>query len=526
MPTTIDFQAVNAGFSTSYSEDRFTLTSDLNTSIPSQDKPLWSGKSFSNVTDGGYLLNNYSSDTLIVRNDDGKAFGATSIDIDGFAWSGFGNNMARTGSSSVTFTFTGVRAADNFAFDWTAPATDLTEGFQTIVLPVEFSVGLSELRWTVTGGTGWGAFDNLNLQLNRAPTVDAISVSAVAGTTLERTFLGHDADNQALTYEIVGTQPEGVFLGDNGTFFVISDPNASGSQTVSFQYRAFDGSEYSAPATVSVSVAPPPPGPDIKGTSRADTLNGSSGADRMYGNGGDDKINGNGGADKAYGGDGKDTMSGGDGHDLMSGNDGNDRVDGGTGNDTLTGDDDNDTILGGEGNDLIFGGDDKDTITGGAGNDSLSGGSGNDQFVIGLGDGKDVVFDFRPGHWEYDDHRDHGNDNNHGGSSGGWYYWGDDNDHHGSSAGSSWASILSNYFGYGGSSSSSYNSYSSYNNHREWEAGDTIRISPSVYGSFSDLMAHAKQTWYGVVVTDDDGSSLTLMGVNLRSLNAEDFLFS
>jgi Ca2+-binding RTX toxin-like protein len=528
MPTTIDFEAVSAGFSTSYSEDGFTLTSDIATSIPSQNQPFWSGKSFSNVTDGGYLLNNYSSDTVIVRNDNGQAFGASSIGIDGFNWTGFsGGGMARAGSSSVTFTFTGIRASDNMAFDWTASPTDMTEGFQNILLPPEFAAGLIELRWTVTGGTGWGAFDNLNVQLNRAPTVDALAFQATAGTTLERTFVGHDADGQALTYEIVGGQPEGVFLGDNGTFFVISDPNAGGSQAVTFQYRAFDGSEYSAPATVTVTVAPPPAGPDMKGTTRSDTLNGTSGGERMYGFNGDDKLYGNGGADKIYGGDGKDTMSGGDGHDLMSGQDGNDRLEGGMGNDTMTGDDDNDSLSGNDGNDLIFGGDDKDTIAGGAGNDSLSGGSDNDQFVFTQGFGKDVLYDFRPGHWEYDDHRNHDDDDNHH-SSGGWYDWGYDNDHHGSSSASSsfWSSIFSYFGGYSSSSSSSSNSSSYWNNHREWDGGDTIRISPAAFGSFSDLMAHAKQTWYGTVITDDDGSSLTLVGVSLKSLHAEDFIFS
>jgi hypothetical protein len=59
-----------------------------------------------------------------------------------------------------------------------------------------------------------------------------------------------------------------------------------------------------------------------------------------------------------------------------------------------------------------------------------------------------------------------------------------------------------------------------------WTAGDVIQITPSEFGSFNDLMAHAKQQWYGVVITADDGSSLTLLGVSLRSLHVNDFVFA
>ncbi|WP_374577280.1 hypothetical protein [Phenylobacterium sp. J367] len=151
----------------------------------------------------------------------------------------------------------------------------------------------------------------------------------------------------------------------------------------------------------------------------------------------------------------------------------------------------------GAGNDFVYGADGRDTILGGDGADTLTGGSDNDQFVFGNGFGNDVILDFNSGHWEkdgrYDRHRKNDDDR------GDCRYWRDDDhdNHYWDRSGYRW----------------------------EWEAGDTIKISPSVFGSYEDLMDHARQTWYGVVITADDGSSLTLVGVSLKSLNSEDFIF-
>jgi hypothetical protein len=492
MPT-IDFEAVQPGYAVNYSEDGYTITSELAKLAPEFNEALWSGKSFSNVTAGGYFLNNYSSDIISVKRDGAKeVFGAKSIKVDGFDWGPFDGGVARTGTSAVTFTFRATRASDYTTIEWTVSApTDGQIGFETINLPKEFHAGLIDFSWSVEGGSGWGAFDDLVVVPNNAPVAKAFTASVTAGQSFTGKLTATDADNttttnpeQPLVFQTVGELPEGVYVGEDGTIEVQpldGDAGLISSRTITFKYKAFDGAEYSSEQTATITVKPLPAGPDIKGTRKADSLKGTEAREKIYGLEGNDKISANGGSDKVWGDDGADTISG------------------GTGDDWLFGEDDRDKLDGGDGADTISGGDDCDTIIGGAGNDTLCGGDDKDNFVFDEGFGRDIIVDFRSGRWEGRGCNDD------------WGHWGAWGRNHGhsharDSHGSRW----------GGR-----------DDDLKWIAGDTITISPSVFGSFDEMMENAEQTLLGVRINAPDGeSSIFLVGVSLRSLDVEDFVFA
>ena len=82
------------------------------------------------------------------------------------------------------------------------------------------------------------------------------------------------------------------------------------------------------------------------------------------------------------------TQDGGNGKDILVGTPGDDVLFGGNGNDVLTG---------GLGNDVLTGGNGDDTLFGGLGNDTLTGGNGSDLSKLALGDGTDLITDFKKG---------------------------------------------------------------------------------------------------------------------------------
>jgi Ca2+-binding RTX toxin-like protein len=82
------------------------------------------------------------------------------------------------------------------------------------------------------------------------------------------------------------------------------------------------------------------------------------------------------------------TQDGGNGNDILVGTPGDDVLFGGNGKDNLTG---------GLGNDVLTGGNGDDTLFGGLGNDTLTGGNGSDLFKLALGDGTDLITDFKKG---------------------------------------------------------------------------------------------------------------------------------
>ncbi|WP_395670808.1 calcium-binding protein [Phenylobacterium sp.] len=404
MPT-IDFEGVQPGYAVSYSEDGYTVFSQLANLAPEFSEALWSGKSFSNVAAGGYFLNNYASDIISIHRDGPNAtFGAKSIQVDGFDWGPFEGAVARTGTSEVTFTFYATRASDYVTFEWTMTApTDGLVGFQTILLPREFHAGLIDFSWSVMGGTGWGAFDNLVVVPNSAPVASAFSGSVTGGQAFTGQLAASDADNaggdalQPITFEIVGDLPEGVYVSETGEVQVEpleGDGDLSAARTISFKFRAFDGAEYSAEKTATITVKPAPLGADIRGGNHPQTLCGTDNSERIFGGNSGDTLCGKGGADTLDGGNGTDSLCGGAGADKLIGGNGVDWLDGGAGSDLLDGGNGDDFMSAGEGNDVLLGGNGTDTLVGGAGEDTLTGGQSPDLFVFDVDWGADVVKDF------------------------------------------------------------------------------------------------------------------------------------
>jgi Ca2+-binding RTX toxin-like protein/predicted lipoprotein with Yx(FWY)xxD motif len=142
--------------------------------------------------------------------------------------------------------------------------------------------------------------------------------------------------------------------------------------TDAFTYKASDGSQRSAAATVRLTVRAVCGGLAATkvGTSAANTLTGTAGADVIVGLGGNDTIRGLAGNDRVCGGSGADLITGGSGNDIVIG---------GSGNDVLRGEAGHDRLFGGAGADILFGGDGDDRLDGGANSpDSCQGGPGSD----------------------------------------------------------------------------------------------------------------------------------------------------
>ena len=79
---------------------------------------------------------------------------------------------------------------------------------------------------------------------------------------------------------------------------------------------------------------------------------------------------------------------------AIAGGSGSDRIQGDNGNDHLLGNDGNDTLSGGNGTDRLYGGAGADSLDGGAGDDSLNGGAGAD--TLNVSNGNDRIL-LRPG---------------------------------------------------------------------------------------------------------------------------------
>ena len=226
--------------------------------------------------------------------------------------------------------------------------------------------------------------------VNDAPVAGDDAYGVAEGTSLTVAAPGvltndTDVDGGALGAVLVAGPAQGTLaLNANGSFaYTPAAGSAPGS--VSFTYKANDGSLDSNVATVRIAISPAeepdPEGPcTITGTPQADTLNGTSRNEVICGLGGNDTIDG---------GRGNDTIRGGAGNDRVQGGDGNDRVDAGEGNDVIDGGDGNDRVEAGDGDDQLSGSEGNDDLDGGAGQDLLDGGVGNDQ-LFGLG-GNDRV---------------------------------------------------------------------------------------------------------------------------------------
>ncbi|MCA6116505.1 choice-of-anchor I family protein [Bradyrhizobium sp. WSM 1738] len=173
-------------------------------------------------------------------------------------------------------------------------------------------------------------------------------------------------------------------------------------------------------------------------------------------------INGTNGTNLLLGTDGVDLINARGGIDFVLAQGGNDTVHAGEGNDFVFGGAGNDTLNGNGGRDNLFGEDGDDVLVGGAGNDLLYGGSGRDTFVF-----------------QY-------------------------------SNGGSGRDIV---FDFRAGSGPDH---------------DIVQLDQSKFADFSALMASSalQDTQIGVQISYDDGSNITLLGVNKASLTVDDFKFA
>ena len=249
----------------------------------------------------------------------------------------------------------------------------------------------SSIEYKVYDGSLYSTPATVIITINDTPVVENFSLAMPKNTSLIDHVSGTDLYGDPLTYSLVtGEGPSHGTLvwnpdGD-GTYTYTPEPGYFG--TDSFEYQAFDGSLYSAHATVEITINPEN---RIEGTDGNNILIGTSDNDEILGHGGNDFLYGGDGDDRLEGGDGKDALFGGEGHDHLFGGNGNDHLEGGNGDDHLDGGDGDDTLfgdhlLGGTGNDTLDGGKGDDHLYGGNGHDSLYGGDGNDYLDGGKGD--------------------------------------------------------------------------------------------------------------------------------------------
>ncbi len=220
----------------------------------------------------------------------------------------------------------------------------------------------------------------------------------------------------------------------------------------------------------------------INGGAGNDYIQAGLGSDTVYGGDGDDLIRGNRGLDLIYGGEGSDlilgdnnddTIYGEGGNDYLRGGNGNDLVDGGIGNDHIFGANQEDVLYGGEGNDIVRGGYQSDTIFGGGGDDYIVGGGGFD--VLTGGEGNDTLTGaFNADRFVFEDN--HGHD------------------------------VVLDF-------------------EADSRPEKLVFNDLSTMNSVSDVLGASVQQGANVVITTSANSSITLIDVQLSSLDEFDFIF-
>lgn len=184
------------------------------------------------------------------------------------------------------------------------------------------------------------------------------------------------------------------------------------------------------------------------------------------------EVNGLAGNDTIDGSNGDDRLAGAAGNDMLFGYSGNDTLIGGKGRERLDGGEGTDNLVGGGGRDSLDGGVGNDTLKGNGGNDQLMGGAGNDR-LLGLG-GDDLLT---------------------GGSGRDTFVF-----------------------------SRGEDTVTDFNPNLEQDRIDLRQASG--IGSFNDLLNnHTTDIGAGVLITDQRGHSMFLLGTDLSDLSASDFLF-
>jgi Ca2+-binding RTX toxin-like protein len=371
------------------------------------------------------------------------------------------------------------------------------EGVNTFNLDVTVSDGHAGSTLTETVAV------NLT-NVNEAPTNIALSnatfVETAANGFVIGTFSGLDPEGQAIAYSLADDANGRFSIVKNGAGWQLTvaenllidhrlNPNGDADHAYTIQVRAMDASGASSLQTLTVTatgvaenrITGTAADNTLTGTAGADFIDGGAGKDTMTGgagndayiidNGGDKAIEaGNGGIDTIY-----TTLAS---FDLKSQSNVENLVFIGTGDFTLTnftgkGGNLSSTLISSSGNDNLQGGNGDDRLEGRAGNDSLQGGNGNDTLIGGLGS----------------DTLNGGNGND--------------------------TFVFAAGFG-----SDVIQSFGDASGNQ-----DVIDFASSVFADFAALQAAMAQSGNNVVISDGFGDALTIQGVTLASLGADDFHF-
>jgi Ca2+-binding RTX toxin-like protein len=210
-----------------------------------------------------------------------------------------------------------------------------------------------------------------------------------------------------------------------------------------------------------------------------DIIRGSSESDGLAGFAGNDTISGGGDNDGIVGHEGNDDINGNQGRDIINGNQGDDVVRGGQGNDTLHGGKDNDWLNGNLDDDFVQGNFGDDTVRGGKGNDTIRGGQGNDELFGDIGG--DVIYG------------DKGDDTLTGGAGADVFVF----------APGGGVNVITDF----------------------QDNVDSIRFLGFSLSNFEQIVPFINSASDGSAILSFNGDSVTLLGVTLEALDANDFLF-
>ncbi len=182
-------------------------------------------------------------------------------------------------TATVTLDGSGSSDADNdpLTYAWTfssvppgsgAALSDPTATMPTFVIDLPGAYVVQLIVWD---GTVFSAPDTVTISTtNSAPVADPQSVTTPEDTALGITLTGSDADGDAITFEVVTGPTHGALTGVLPNLIYTPGSNYFGPD--SFTFRAWDGSVFGAPATISIDVLPvnDPPTADDQSVSTAE----------------------------------------------------------------------------------------------------------------------------------------------------------------------------------------------------------------------------------------------------------------
>jgi Ca2+-binding RTX toxin-like protein len=342
---------------------------------------------------------------------------------------------------------------------------------------------------TVTYDDSWGAVV-VNLALGTGSGAEAANDSYVSVENVVGSLFGDTLTGDANVNRLTGLDGNDVLNGGAGNDYLVG---GLGADTLIGGAGDQDVADYDdASSGVIVNLVTGGTGGEAAG----DTY---SGVEYVYGSQFDDQITGDGAVNRLIGNGGNDVLDGGAGNDILIGGAGADKLIGGAGDQDAASYQDAavgvivNLALGGSGgeaagdtysgveyvygsafNDAIIGDAAINRLVGGAGNDALDGAGGNDYLLGELG-----------------------NDLLTGGAGADVYIFG---------SGFGNDTITDFWTGVGRTD-------------RTWFQGVGLN-------SYADVLANAVDTAAGVVITAGAQGTLTLSGVTLAQLNADDFLFN